>query len=473
MDSYKYLFPYEKVQHGSRILIYGAGVMGQDYLYQMMITGYCEVIGMVDRNYEKYSGMKVPVYPPNKIHALDYDAVVIALQKADALNEILSVLHQEGVAEEKISYVLLRDTESVNLFGNEDRDGEGTLAYIKTAHSIAISVTGGIGDMVVQKRLISEIIRLLPDCAIDIYTVDTDEFVKFLYTDCESINEVLPNLGIRYEKNLREYSLALFIEGTAFIRVDYFNPTVYSEPDYTGLVNAITKLTKFCEKEKATMNTPMYALTGRRLFEGKNCYTWFSCGGAFEINDQKVMIPDTVGAQEWFGRTGLIKKKYITLNYGNGKCSDGRFVSKAWPHEYFNQLSKLLHDRYKDVQLVQLGTKRADKIELMDEYYFGQDFDKVACILKNSLLHIDIDGGLVHLASQIGTKCVVLFGSTPVKIYGYEQNINIVSEKCKECFGLYSNGFQCARGLEEPECMYSIKPEQVMEKITEYMEKEN
>jgi ADP-heptose:LPS heptosyltransferase len=51
-------------------------------------------------------------------------------------------------------------------------------------------------------------------------------------------------------------------------------------------------------------------------------------------------------------------------------------------------------------------------------------------------MHIDDEGGLVHMATALGTKCAVLFGPTPVGIFGYEQNINICADTCKECFGI-------------------------------------
>ena len=49
---YTYLFPYEKIPQGSRIIIYGAGDVGQEYLQQMQITGYCSVIAFIDKAYD-------------------------------------------------------------------------------------------------------------------------------------------------------------------------------------------------------------------------------------------------------------------------------------------------------------------------------------------------------------------------------------------------------------------------------------
>ena len=73
-------------------------------------------------------------------------------------------------------------------------------------------------------------------------------------------------------------------------------------------------------------------------------------------------------------------------------------------------------------------------------------------------------------ATQLGTKCIVLFGPTVREYYGYEQNINIQAGNCHNCWGLYSDVNRCARDLKEPECMYAITPDMVMRHLEEYMD---
>ena len=94
----------------------------------------------------------------------------------------------------------------------------------------------------------------------------------------------------------------------------------------------------------------------------------------------------------------------------------------------------------------------------------------VAYTLKKSLLHIDIEGGLVHLATQMRTKCIVLFGPTQEEYFGYEENINIKAGSCHDCYGMYLDQSKCARHMEKPECMYSITPEMVMKSVREHLE---
>ena len=464
MDLYQFLFPYEKIEPHSKVLIYGAGVMGQEYLRQIIITGYCEVIGMVDKNYSNYSNMRVPVYSPESIKDLQFDYVVIALQKADWLNEILLVLKDADVSKSKIVYTLLRDTENINIFGAEHTELICPLAYELTEKSIAISVTGGIGDMIIQKSFIHAISELEENCRIDIFNVDTQEVLEYLYKNEKYVNEIIPNLGIRYESKLDKYAVSIFIEGGAYIRVDRFNEKLFAEN--TGFVKAIKGVMEFCEKESANMKTPLYSLMGRRKFLGQNCYSWFNCGGAIGISE-KVEMPLTDSGKSWFLYQDILEKPYITVNYGNGKCSDGRLVSKAWPLEKFDDLVVSINKTYPKMTVVQVGDVSSENIKGVNYTFKGEAFENLAYILKNSQLHIDIDGGLVHMATQLGTKCIVLFGPTPVDIYGYKQNINIVAKGCNGCFGLYQNMYQCAKGYDNPQCMDSITVKMVMDKVDE------
>jgi hypothetical protein len=467
MDSYKYLFPYEKIEPGARVLIYGAGVMGQDYLRQMLITSYCEVVGMVDKNYRQYVSVRIPVYSPDAIPTLKFDYVVIALQKSDWLNEVLLVLKNAEVPEDKIVYTFLRDTDDIVLLEEDSRDEALKYAFERAPVSVAFSVTGGIGDMVMQKCFITALVSLLGNCSVDIFNVDTQEMLVFLYQNAPFINCILPNLGIRYDSNCKKYSLSIFIEGGAFIRVDHVDQNAFKDDPKT--VERIGRIVKYCEHECASMSIPVHTFLTRRMYLKKDCYSWFDCGGALTVN-RKVTIPLTDSGMEWYKNTGLHGKKYITMDCGNGKCSDERLVSKSWPLEYFEKLTGMIHSDIPGMIVVQVGALGVKKIEGADQRIIGEKFENLAIVLKNSRLHIDIDGGLVHIASQLGTKCAVMFGPTPMRFYGYENNINISAGKCECCFGLYKNMYECAKGMNKPECMYDIKPEMVMDKIRDVLQ---
>ncbi|MCL2078869.1 MAG: FkbM family methyltransferase [Oscillospiraceae bacterium] len=79
-SKYEYAFPFDKIQKGSKIALYGAGLVGKQYLEQIQNTDYCEVLCIIDRNYAKIrtrSGFDV--VSPDWLRQPDkYDYVVIA-----------------------------------------------------------------------------------------------------------------------------------------------------------------------------------------------------------------------------------------------------------------------------------------------------------------------------------------------------------------------------------------------------------
>jgi FkbM family methyltransferase len=74
-----YLFPFEKVKKGSRIVLYGGGLVGQEYIQQIRQKDHCDILYIVDRNYESLrESFDIDVFPPEKLYDKDFDCVVIA-----------------------------------------------------------------------------------------------------------------------------------------------------------------------------------------------------------------------------------------------------------------------------------------------------------------------------------------------------------------------------------------------------------
>ena len=192
--NYRYLFPFEKIPFGAKILIYGAGILGQEYLEQILITGYCRVIGFVDQNHEKYPSMIVPVFAPEAIHSLDFDFIVIALRDGFGLPAIRLVLTVQGVEESRIVCVMERPEATSLLQGQAGDELDRVLAYEITRPSIAMYLAGGFGDMVCHKRFVIELIRFVPLAKVDIYVKQNGEYSEWLYENCGWVQNVILDL---------------------------------------------------------------------------------------------------------------------------------------------------------------------------------------------------------------------------------------------------------------------------------------
>ena len=104
--SKRYYFPFSKVGKGSNVIIYGAGVVGENYIYDLKMTGYCNPTLWVDKNWENiitYSEMSIS--SPEEIVNCDYDYIIIALSDECISLKVKTYLIEElNVAKEKIIF---------------------------------------------------------------------------------------------------------------------------------------------------------------------------------------------------------------------------------------------------------------------------------------------------------------------------------------------------------------------------------
>lgn len=119
---------------------------------------------------------------------------------------------------------------------------------------------------------------------------------------------------------------------------------------------------------------------------------------------------------------------YITVHSGS---DNGTAVMKMWDLPSWTTLCSEL--RSQGHQVVQLGVKGEKKIQGVS-FIEATTLSDLVFLLGHSRLHIDGEGGLVHLAHSVGTKSVVLFGATDPKVYGYPTNVNIYADKCPSCW---------------------------------------
>jgi ADP-heptose:LPS heptosyltransferase len=421
---------------------------------------------MADRNYQKYPQMKVPVIAPGEICNYAFNRVVIALRTEIGTREVLDVLQKQGIGKEKT--VCVYEREELDIYTTtHKKDGTEFSRSCGADTAIAILVSGGLGDNIIQKRFIKELIKYAPDVNVDLYSIRNADYLKWLYSDTPEIKYVIDDLGCRYNDFRQEYSVAMVIEACRYVRIDVIDETHLSEV-YSELCKRLIHLKSEFDREDISLTTPIAVPNLIRIFKGQNAYSCFNYNGAFCINDKVVDIPISENARENYKTYGL--KRYFTVNYGAGECSDPRKVAKMWYPERFEEVIACLKKSYPDIEAVQLGTDNAEHLAGINHYIFGESMDNVAAVLEHSLFHIDTEGGLVHLATQVGTKCFVLFGPSPESFYGYDNNENIKAGNCHNCIGLLKDHNRCVRGMEFPECMDRITAEMVYKRVVAYLE---
>lgn len=92
-----FLFPFDKVPSGSKIILYGAGAVGKAYYKQLTKIGYCNQILWVDRNASNI--ISDVVKTPDCIKNEEFDYIVIAIENLNVREEVKNFLIVEKKVE--------------------------------------------------------------------------------------------------------------------------------------------------------------------------------------------------------------------------------------------------------------------------------------------------------------------------------------------------------------------------------------
>lgn len=323
--------------------------------------------------------------------------------------------------------------------------------------SIAFYPTGGLGDYIVSAAILEEL-QSISQCYIDVY-VENLMFGNAIYEQREGVSVE----EYRYfEKRRNTYDLALMIEHFIHVkncnkkRLMALSPELYRKIQYikSNWNDLYIDIHKQCWRERI--------LFDRCKLLGLDRWTELRMGEAFAVRTKKVMIPLNEKYKEMWKSVLADDEPYITINCGAGIIKRDGTQLKTWSEKSWNEFVRKMKREFPSIHVVQIGAKNDKKIEGIDQSFLGQDLELIKWILKNSKAHIDCEGGLVHLATQLGTKCIVLFGPTPIHMYAYNQNINLLGQECGNCMGLHENwAYECIYKTKQI-CMESIKVENVL-----------
>lgn len=102
LDRKKYRFPFEHIPYGSNIVLYGAGVVGQNLHYLIEESDYCHICKWVDQSYVKYQRQGFDVSPPAEIGNCNASYIIIAVEKQELFLQIKQIVLDYGWEEKAI-----------------------------------------------------------------------------------------------------------------------------------------------------------------------------------------------------------------------------------------------------------------------------------------------------------------------------------------------------------------------------------
>ena len=96
-----YVFPFSNIEYGSKVIIYGAGRIGEMYVKQVKKTNDCEIVQWSDKFFDG-SKEGLAITTPEKIIESLFDYVVIAINDREIVDDVKNELIALEVDTEKI-----------------------------------------------------------------------------------------------------------------------------------------------------------------------------------------------------------------------------------------------------------------------------------------------------------------------------------------------------------------------------------
>lgn len=342
--------------------------------------------------------------------------------------------------------------------------------------NIAFKCTGGVGDILIATNYIYAIYKKMNinNVNIDIYTGNNIDMTRSILEKSNFINGIYTLNDI--EDDCKSYDLFVEIQRYPFIRYNNLQKIDKFSPFLVDLIY---------EWQKFRMKNSRYWRSAPRFDGQSNHY-------AILLKQKRISQPDVFGylgidekflfkphlpdyADDYINSLGLLNKKFITIHRGVD-ARQYKNSTKLWPKEYYDILIPMLKEKYTNIPVIQLGISKdgCPRMDGVDIYLAGKTtFEQVKTLLSYSTLHIDGEGGFVHLRHALsGGKSVVLFGPTSMDFYGYSENINLRGNACPECCEWITPNWQeqCSAGFGKNLCMYSLSPNMVFNTISNNVE---
>ncbi len=92
----RFVFPWKTIEADSRIIIYGAGVVGRTYLKQIEQTGYCKVLAVADKKKDSIKDLNTLIISPDEIKEFPYDKILVAIENESVAKDIIRELENAG-----------------------------------------------------------------------------------------------------------------------------------------------------------------------------------------------------------------------------------------------------------------------------------------------------------------------------------------------------------------------------------------
>lgn len=345
------------------------------------------------------------------------------------------------------------------------------LNLLDTQMNVGFLLRGGLGDIVVAANYIYKFRQKYgyENLRIDTFIHNSYNSARVILYDEYIVDHIYEEQG--YEDSFREYDIFFDISRYPDVKRKDLKKIALMMPELMEYVYLCERFrsenARFFVKAGITdgQSAMLSIINGKKRIHQPDVYGFLGVQEEYEYE-----IPVMEDEYEFLDDLDLKSRGFITINRGVDTNYTKNSI-KLWPQFYYNTLVKLLKKKYPDMVLVQLGSsyERSQTFDGVDLDLIGKTtLEQVKVLLKHSLVHIDGEGGMVHLRHALkGGKSVVMFGPTSSEFFGYSENENIVGNGCDTWCEWTVNNWQekCLRGYDNAPCMMSIIPEKVMQSV--------
>jgi hypothetical protein len=329
-----------------------------------------------------------------------------------------------------------------------------------TAH-LAVAATGGIGDLIVIARFMRDIAEATQAISFHVF-VPRPETAAWVFQNVTGFAGAYPDS--LFEQVRDEYDMAIransfVITYTEHLRWGHLCKTPRMAEIAFSIIRGRAEVDPYVEQHPYLDNR----LARDIVHEGWTRRDYMHHLAGIEYGGDRMALPRARGALERFG---LAAGAYVTIH--NGFDTDfvvtGKRATKCYP--FFSEVVMLMRRARPDLMFVQLGTITSEVIAPCDVNLINRtSMPEAAALIACAAMHIDNEGGLVHLAACLGTPSTVVFGPTPSAYFGYAHNVNIDPNFCGDCWWKTRSWMdRCAEGFSEPRCLTEQKPEYIAQR---------
>jgi len=338
---------------------------------------------------------------------------------------------------------------------------------------VAVHGTGSIGDFLTHMLFIQTFYKTYGPMEIDFFCHQKKiAESKFVFGNTPFIKNVIPVTVL--DRLKPDYDLVVYLRYLVKYEIVNHSRILAANPE---LFNVIEIAAKRYEPYDYVFNQHPHldGLFARHVgLQRMNLADITGYLGNLDVDRDSIpyFVPD-VAESDVRKKFGLEGKNYITIHHGfdTSYIALSSPVTKCWPLPHWNEFVRRFKARFPDIMVVQIGAHHSDRIEGADISLVNKtSLSEAAWLIKHALLHVDGESGLVRMARALHTTALVLFGPTSPSFFAFSRNINIVSSVCNDCWWSTQDWMSaCPRGLKVPECMHSIKPQQVVDAAAHYL----